>query len=338
MAKKNGKALATKKSIQDVAACAGVSIATVSRTFQYPDRVAKKTRDIVNAAARDLNYAPNAHARSLRTSKTSLIVAMIPDVTNPFFAEIIRGIEKIAKRNGYSLLLGDTQNVPENEQRYGDMVSTRQVDGMLTLIQRVPDIRREGQLPVVNACEPVDDPNISSVLIDNVASFREGVSYLTALGHKHIAFVSGPSKSCKARRQGFDEAIEAAGLTVPSEHYQSGDFSIEAGRRAANLILSFGHPLTAFACVSDQLAIGVIQALKDHGLSVPGDVSVLGFDDIAFARYTDPPLSTVAQPKEEIGSEAMIMLLQHIENPTLPARKVILPTQLIIRGTTAPPR
>jgi LacI family repressor for deo operon, udp, cdd, tsx, nupC, and nupG len=268
-----------------------------------------------------------------------LVVALVPDIANPFFSEVIRGVEQVAKLHGYSVLLGDTQYDEENEQRYGDMVSSRQVDGLLTLLPRVPLISAGGRIPVVNACEPVDDPAISSVTVDNLAAFREGVSYLLALGHRHIAYIGGPSNSPLniARREGFGAAMAAAGVPIVPELCAEGDFSIEAGLRATDLILSYGKPVTAFACVSDQLAIGVMQALRSKGLSVPSDASVLGFDDIAFARYTDPPLTTVAQPRDEMGREAMLMLLQLLGDRTIPPRKLVLRTQLVIRGSTAPP-
>lgn len=327
-----------KRNIQDVAKLAGVSIATVSRAYRYPELVAEKTRERVDAAARELHYAPNAQARSLRTSRTQLVVALVPDIANPFFSEVIRGAERVAKQHGYSLLLGDTQNTVENEQRCGDMLSSHQVDGMLTMVHRVPTIRSVGRPPIVNTCEPSDDKTISSVLVDNVAAFREGVSYLTALGHRHIAFIGGRSQTSNERREGFDQAMEMAGLTVPPLFYQSGSYTMEAGNRLANLVLSFGEPVTAFACVSDQMAIGVMQAVKERGLQVPSDVSVLGCDDIAFARYTEPPLSTIALPREKMGSESMAMLLELINDRDLPQRNLTLPTQLVIRGSTAPPR
>jgi LacI family repressor for deo operon, udp, cdd, tsx, nupC, and nupG len=328
-----------KSSIHDVAREAGVSIATISRTFQYPDRVAKKTRDLVMDVAESLNYMPNAQARSLRTAQTRLIVALVPDIANPFFSEVIRGVEQIAKQHGYAVLLGDTQYEIENEQRYADMLSSRQVDGILTLLPRVPDVRFDGRLPIVNACEPVDDPTISSVAIDNAAAFRNGVDYLITLGHRHIAFISGPPSGPLniARRAGFDAAMAAAGLPVVPQFCQEGDFSMEAGARAAGVILSYGLPVTAFACASDQLAVGAMHALRSRGLSVPQDVSVLGFDDIAVARFTNPPHTTIAQPRDEMGREAMLMLLQLLKDDSVPARKIILPTQLVVRGSTAKP-
>lgn len=325
-----------KHSIQDVARRAGVSIATVSRAFQYPDKVAQSTRETVEAAARELNYTPNAQARSLRTAKTNLIVTLIPEIGNSFFSDVIRGAEDVAKRYGYSLLLGDARNGKEDEQRYGDMVSSRQVDGMLTMVGRVPPIRGNGRVPVVNTCEPIDVPGISSVGIDNVAAFREGIEYLISIGHRDIAFIGGQSKSTLARKQGYDEALAKAGIPLRSERCKIGDFSIAAGHRAANLILSYGIPVTAIACCSDELAIGAMQAIKDSGRSVPDDVSVLGFDDISFAKYTDPPLSTVAQPREQLGSEAMLMLMQLLADHKLPPRQLILRTQLVVRGTTRP--
>ena len=331
----------TKANIQEVAKKAGVSVATVSRTFASPERVKARTRDRVMTAVRELDYTPNAQARSLRTSRTMLVVAVVPDIANPFFSEIIRGVERVAKTNGYSVLLGDTQYEIENEKRYGDLVSTRVVDGMLTFLPRVPEISVEGRMPVVYGSELIDDPSITSVTIDNAAAFREGVAYLLALGHRHIAFIGGPAKSplAIARRDGYLAAMAAAGITVEPQLCQNSDFSIDAGIRAAEMILSYGHPVTAFACASDELAIGVMHAMRTHGLHVPRDVSVVGFDDIAFARYTDPPLTTIAQPRQEMGREAMLMLLQILNDRSVPPRKRVLRTQLVIRGsTTHPPR
>jgi LacI family repressor for deo operon, udp, cdd, tsx, nupC, and nupG len=331
--------MTARSNIQQVAKLAGVSIATVSRAFAAPERLSPKTLELVRNAVRELDYTPNAQARSLRTERTMLVVALVPDISNPFFSGVIRGVESVAKAHGYSVLLGDTQYSVDNEQRYGDMVSSRLVDGLLTLLPRIPVIQAKGRLPVVNACEPIDDPTVSSVTIDNSAAFRDGVEYLVALGHRHIGFIGGPLTNplTVARRSGYDAALAAAGLPVDEVLCGDGDFSIEAGVRAADLILSYGRPVTAFACASDELALGVMHALRGRGLSVPADVSVVGFDDISIAQYLDPPLTTIAQPREEMGREAMLMLLQLLADRTVPARKQVLRTQLVIRGSTAPP-
>ena len=324
--------------IQEVAEAAGVSVATVSRTLQFPDRVAVETKQRVRAVIERLNYVPNAQARNLRRSRTGLVVALVPDIANAFFSGVIRGIEAVAKQNGYSILLGETQYEPEREQRYGDMISGREADGLITLLPRIPRINTTGRLPVVNACETVDDASIATVLVDNFAAMRDAMRYLLALGHRRIAYVGGPPESPISidRYRGYTSALIEAGIERDHRLTVEGGFSLEEGGRAADLILSYGLPLTAFVCASDDLAIGVLRALRVRSLAVPAEISVIGFDDISFARYTEPPLTTVAQPRDELGREAMLMLLQILGDPTIPARRTILPTQLIVRGTTGP--
>jgi LacI family repressor for deo operon, udp, cdd, tsx, nupC, and nupG len=322
--------------IQEVAEAAGVSVATVSRTLQFPERVAVETKERVRAVIAQLNYVPNAQARNLRRSRTGLVVALVPDISNPFFSGVIRGIEAVAKQNGYSVLLGETQYEPEREQRYGDMISSREADGLITLLPRIPRINTTGRLPVVNACETVDDSAIATVLVDNFTAMRDAMRYLLALGHRHIAYVGGPSDSPLTieRQRGYTAALAEAGIERDPHLTVEGGFSLEHGGRAAELILSYGAKLTAFVCASDELAIGVLRTLRMQGISVPAQMSIIGFDDITFARYTEPPLTTVAQPREELGREAMLMLLQILGDPAIPARRTILPTQLIVRGTT----
>jgi LacI family transcriptional regulator, repressor for deo operon, udp, cdd, tsx, nupC, and nupG len=323
--------------IREVAQAAKVSVATVSRTLQMPDLVAPQTRSRVREAIERLGYTPNAQARMLRTARTHVIVALVPDITNPFFAEVIRGIEQVAHQNGYSVLLGDTQNSRVREKAYADLLATKQADGLITLLPHVPRIALSGPVPIVNACEYVKDKSITSVYVDNVAAAREGVEYLITLGHRDIAFVTGPMDSPISvdRDQGYEAALQFGGLKRDRKLTAIGDFSVESGIRAIDTLLAQGQRFTAVFCSNDEMAIGVIRAIKSSGLKVPEDISVMGFDDIRFARYMDPPLSTVAQPKDELGREAMNMLIEILRGTDVPARKRVLPTQLVIRASTA---
>ncbi len=323
--------------IREVAQAAKVSVATVSRTLQMPDLVAPHTRTRVQEAIERLGYTPNAQARMLRTARTHVIVALVPDISNPFFAEVIRGIEQVAHQNGYSVLLGDTQNSRIREKAYADLLATKQADGLITLLPHVPRVALAGPLPIVNACEYVKDKSVTSVYVDNVAAAREGVEYLLTLGHRDIAFVTGPMDSPISidRDLGYEQALQFAGLKRDRKLTAIGDFSVESGIRAIEILIAQGQRFTAVFCSNDEMAIGVIRAIKSNGLKVPEDISVMGFDDIRFARYMDPPLSTVAQPKDELGREAMNMLIEILRGTDVPARKRILPTQLIIRASTA---
>ena len=328
------------KTVKEIAAAANVSVATVSRALQRPEIVSETTRQHIHEVVKRLGYTPNALARNLRTARTRLIVALLPDIANPFFSEVIRGIEQVAHESGYSVLLGETQSSLVREQAYADMVAARQADGIITMSPRVPAIPIQGRLPVVNACEYVKDSQICSVYVDNAAAAATAVDYLVTLGHRDIAFIAGPPTSpiCVDRELGYQRALQRAGVVVNPALTAIGDFSIEAGERAIELLLSRGQSFSAVFCSNDEMAIGAMRALSSHGLRVPGDVSVVGFDDIRFARYTSPALTTIAQPKNALGREATTMLIELLNDPAVPPRKRVLSADLVVRGSTAPRR
>ena len=323
--------------IRQVAQAAKVSVATVSRTLQMPDVVAPETRGRVQAAIAKLGYRPNAQARMLRTARTQVIVALVPDISNPFFAEVIRGIEQVAHQNGYSVLLGDTQNSRAREKAYAELLETKQADGLITLLPHIPPLAMPGPFPIVNACEYVKDKSVTSVYVDNEAAAHDAIAYLLTLGHRNIAFVTGPMDSPISidRDRGYEQALHAAGIKRDRKLTAAGDFSVEAGIRAVESLLAKQQRFTAVFCSNDEMAIGALRAIKAKGLRVPEDMSVIGFDDIRFARYTDPPLTTIAQPKDELGREAMNMLIELLSGEDVPPRKRILTTQLVVRGSTA---
>jgi LacI family transcriptional regulator, repressor for deo operon, udp, cdd, tsx, nupC, and nupG len=326
-----------RNNIRQVALAAKVSIATVSRTLAMPDLVSPDTRQRVHDAIERLRYTPNVQARSLRTARTNVIVALVPDISNPFFAEVIRGIEQVAHQNRYSVLLGDTQYSRDREQAYADLVGTRQADGLITLLPHIPRIVAAGRPPIVNACEYVKDPKVTSVYVDNVAAAQEATTYLLTLGHQAVAFIAGPMNSpiCVDRDHGYEAALARSGRKRNRRLTVEGDFSMESGVRAVESLLARGERFTAIFCSNDEMALGAIRALKSSGLRVPEDVSIVGFDDIRFAHYSDPPLTTIAQPKGDLGREAMTMLLEILNGADVPPRKRILPTQLVVRGSTA---
>jgi transcriptional regulator, LacI family len=328
------------RTVKEIAAAANVSVATVSRALQRPELVSEKTRLRINEVVKRLGYTPNALARNLRTARTRLIVALVPDISNPFFSEVIRGIEQVAYETGYSVLLGETQSNLVREQAYADMVAARQADGIVTMFHRIPAIPFDGRLPVVNACEYVRDSAISSVYIDNVTAAGNAVDYLVTLNHRDIAFIAGPASSpiCVDREQGYHLALARAKIPFNPGLTAVGDFSIEAGERAIELFLSQGQTFSAVFCSNDEMAIGAMRALIARGLRVPEDVSVVGFDDIRFSRYTSPSLTTVAQPKNALGREAMTMLIELLNDPEVPPRKRVLSADLVIRGSTGPCR
>lgn len=335
--RKASDALRRSHTIKEVALAANVSVATVSRALQLPQVVAEATRQRVYEAISRLGYTPNAQARSLRTARTQLVIALIPDIANPFFSEVLCGMEQVAHAHGYCVLLGDTQNSLAREQVYADMIPARQADGLITLLPHVPRLPPDYRGHFVNACEYVKDKSVTSVYIDNVQAAASAVQHLISLGHRDIALIAGPPgrQISLERQQGFEQALAAAGLPVNPALMASGDFSFESGSRAAETILASGQKFSAIFSSNDEMAIAAMLTLNKHGLRVPEDVSVAGFDDIRLARYCNPPLTTVAQPKHQLGGEAMTLLLEMLNSSGAQPQKRVLPTELIIRQSTA---
>ncbi len=331
--------------IEDVAEATGFSTATVSRTLSRPDMVSDKTRKTVLAAVKRLGYAPNAAAKILRTTRTGKIIVTVPDISNPFFAKVIRGVEEAAQNAGYAVLLGDTRNKTGPEEQYGEMLARREADGVIFLGHRLPDTlakvvsQKKGRAPVVNGCEYAPGMGVSSAHINNSAAANEAVRFLHDLGHRHIGVITGPMNSplSRDRLDGVKRAARtrniANGLRIAE-----GDFSIESGERAAAQILDGTISVTAIFCFSDEMAIGALAAIRARGLRCPQDVSVVGFDDIATARYTNPALTTIRQPMEQLGA-CTVGLLLGILNGAI-TRPVIetLPYELVVRDSTSASR
>jgi LacI family repressor for deo operon, udp, cdd, tsx, nupC, and nupG len=331
--------MAGQINIKQVARAAEVSVATVSRALQMPDVVAPETLERVLAVIKELGYTPNAQARNLRTAKTKLVVVIAPDIASPFYAEVIQGVEEVAHNHGYSVMVGDTQFDRRREQDYAQFLASRQADGMITLLPHLPLFRQEGPLPIVNACEYVPDEAVTSVQADNLAGAEAATDYLLSLGHRAIGFVSGPASSPISvdRQLGYRAALQGWNIEPSLALEAAGDYSPESGIAAVEALFGRGVKFTALFCANDEMALGAISALRGRGLRVPQDVSVIGFDDIRLARYFDPPLTTVSQPMAEIGRSAMNLLLEKLADPNTPLRRQVLPTHLVVRGTTAPP-
>ena len=332
-------------SIRDVSKAAGVSVATVSRSLAIPSRVAKSTRERVLRVVEELGYKPNLLARNLRSQESRLIVVLVTNISNPFFSRVIRGIEKVAQELGYSVLLGDTQNNDVIEARYIGLLSAKQADGVIQLSSslhgRVFDLilKENPDAAVINACACLDAAPCSTVGVDDVGASRIMTEHLLSLGHRRIAVLSGPSESPHSRDRMFGHRLQlrAAGVPFDESLIVSGEFNLRSGAEAVDRVLAMPAKPTALFCFNDEMAIGAMQGLTQAGCSVPHDLSVAGFDDIEFAAYTTPPLTTIAQPADEMGKTAMELLYKRIKGEAETAT-VTLPTELKIRGTTAPPR
>lgn len=330
--------------IREIAEAAGVSVTTVSRALTTPARVAKETSERVQRIADELGYSPNLVARSLRSQQSGLIIVLVTNISNPMLSACARGTERVARELGYSTLLGDTQNDPVLEERYISLLASRQVDGVIVLSSRLHGrvfdliLKAKADAAVVNACACLDETPCSTVGIDDVGAARAMTEHLLSLGHRRIAAITGPAESPHSRDRmfGYRLALRAAGLRFDESLVFHAEFSMEDGGHAAASALSLPSPPTALFCFSDLMAIGAIQKLQGMGLRVPDDVSVAGFDDIDFAAFASPPLTTVRQPTLEMGETAMRLLHQRI-NGSAEIETVTLPVELMIRGSTGRP-
>jgi LacI family repressor for deo operon, udp, cdd, tsx, nupC, and nupG len=324
--------------IRQVAELAGVSVATVSRALTNPEKVSEESLKKVHDAIQSVGYRPNLLARNFRAAKSFAVVVLVPDITNPFYSQVIQSIEDRAQQRGYAVLLGDTRESSKREQDYVDRVETRLADGVIQLRPQSMSTTRKS-VPWVNACGCEGTPG-PSIRVDNIEATKSIVDHLVALGHRHIGVISGLRDNPHSidRLKGYKKGLEQAGLPFRPEWVMEGDFTLWSGQAAATRFFSLDKLPTAIVCMNDEMALGAIQTFKSRGLRVPEDISVTGFDDIPYAKYWDPALTTIAQPAEEIGTVAMDLLLRIIEGENLANVEVLLPTQFMVRQSTAAPK
>ncbi len=324
--------------IRDVAKAAGVSVATVSRALSSPEKVSESALQKVHEAIRDIGYRPNLLARSFRSARSYSIVVLVPDITNPFFAQVIQAIEDRAQKAGYAVLLGDTRELSKREQEYVSRVETRLADGVIQLRPHSMSMN-ELNIPWVNACgcESTSGP---SVRIDNIGSAQKITDHLIELGHRRIAVIAGLKDNPHSieRLAGYKASLHNAGIRFDPDLVVDGDFTLWSGQQLTHALIKREPRPTAVFCMSDQMAIGAIQAIKAAGLGVPDDLSIAGFDDIQFARYWEPQITTIAQPAEQLGIQSVELLLRIIEGgEDLSQVEIVLPTEFVARDSTAPP-
>lgn len=329
--------------IKDVAKAAGVSTATVSHVINHTRFVSEETKQKVLAVIDSCNYTPNAHARTLASGRSSTLGLIVSDIANPFFPEIIKSIQEQAIEHGYDVTLANTNYDPKRtvscvqrliEQRVGGVaIMTSEMD--LELTRRLA----ARKVSVVFLDVGTVGPHESNINVNYEKGIRQGVEHLLALGHRHIAYISGPSnlKSAERRRRAFtrtmkkyDDSLHTTPLIF------EGDFHTTGGQRAAAEILRLTPRPTAILSANDLMAIGALRELKSAGLRVPQDISVIGFDDIPFAALADPPLTTIAIPAAEIGRAAVDALLHTISAEDNIGREIRVSTRLIVRESTGP--
>lgn len=310
----------SKARIQDVARVAGVSTATVSRTLSNPQVVSESTRISVLKAVRETGYRINRAAQNLRTQKTNAILVLIPNLSNPFFSQIISGIEQVFSEAGYSLLVADTENGSARDIQLMDVFQDGQADGIILLDGYIPMETilalkgTEAENLVVYACEWAETEGIPSIRSDNPAGGRMAAQHFAALGHKKVGHVCGPAENVLTpmRRDSFVEEAKRLGMAVCEEWVFPGDFRLETGALAADAFMALKDKPTAVFCASDLMAAGFMKRLLAQGVRIPEDVSVMGFDDVAVSAYFHPSLTTIRQNRGEIGRVAATTLLSRL--------------------------
>jgi LacI family repressor for deo operon, udp, cdd, tsx, nupC, and nupG len=330
--------------IEDVAALAGVSIATVSRAINEPTKVADATRLKVTEAVAKTGYTTNAMARSLRMRRSNMILILAPDVGDPNFSNILVGLETEASKRGYGVLIGNTQNDPARETDYLRFISSNQADGLILFTGHLPyGFGHEGGEarlpPMVAVNEPVANAEVPFVGVDNFEGSRVATEHLISQGHRRIAFIGhSTSKAINMlREKGYRAALQAAKIEIDARMILAGDGTTESGRAAAEHMFVRDVLPSAFLCVNDATALGVIISLNTRKYDLPHDFSIMGFDDISFASFVTPALTTMKQPRLKIGEKAMDLLLALLEGKPPKQPEVLLRAELIVRNSVSRP-
>ncbi|RKO24523.1 LacI family transcriptional regulator [Pseudarthrobacter phenanthrenivorans] len=321
--------------IHDIAALCGVAASTVSRALSTPDRVNIRTRQRIQAAAAELNYMPNSQAKALSSGRTGAVGVLVPDITNPFYFDLIRGTQLQLKAAGYTQLLVDTEESDEVEASTLEQLR-KTADGVIVAASRLTDdalLAAAGKAPLVTINRDVE--GVPAVIIDTPSATSQALDHLVSLGHTQVAYIAGPltSQSSERRWTALSDAARERGVEVRS----LGPFApkTQSGAAAADAAVHSG--VTACIAFNDLIAIGMLQRLRERGIRVPEEMSIVGCDDIFGADFCNPPLTTMASPIEQAGRVAVSMLLAKL-NPLAGGgirNRSVMPTHLTVRGSTA---
>ncbi|ODT81863.1 MAG: hypothetical protein ABS76_10445 [Pelagibacterium sp. SCN 64-44] len=329
--------------LNDVAAEAGVSPTAVSRHLNKTIVLPQATRDRIDAAIAKLGYRPNVLARRLSRGKAEAISLVTPDIANPFFAELAAAVEREAHDHGYAVYISSSGGGAGNEAEAISRMADGHVDGFIMMTNRVDDGRLAQLLSkldnVLLLDEDIAGAGLPGVFVENAAGTYLATRHLIEAGHRQIALIGGPEglMSVTERLAGFGRAMAEAGLTIPEGWMLLGDYTSAFGQAAAAQLLDGPRRPSAILACSDYIAVGVIKAVRSRGLVIPRDLSLVGFDDMAFAELVDPPLTTVRQPVAEMGRLAVRHLLALLEDGPRPPPETRLPVELVTRQSVAPP-
>ena len=329
--------------IRDVARVAGVSITTAHRGLNGKDELGEDTRARVLAAAEQLNYVPSAAARTLVSGKSKTIGMLVTDNASPVYAGIVRGVEEATNAAGYGLLLCNSADDQDRAVSSLALLRAQQVDGvLLTPVQsdrRDVEYLREAGIPYVLLLRHFDDPKDDVVMVDNVAAAYAAIRHLLGLGHRIIAHIAGPPhvSSARLRLAGFQKAMDEAGVSLEPGSVLHASYNVAAGYSAAQELLATGPRPTAILAGNDLQAVGVIKAARELGIRIPGDLALVGGDDIELAEFLDPPLTTFSQPSLDIGKRGAEVLLERLAGQAPASNVSTFTPELIVRASSGGP-
>nr|WP_298457930.1 LacI family DNA-binding transcriptional regulator [uncultured Cellulomonas sp.] len=327
--------------MSDVARHAGVSLGTVSNVLNRPDRVSETTRERVQRAIEELSFIPNGSARQLRAGTISTVGAVLLDIANPFFTEVARGIEDRLSLDDYTLMLASSDGDVAREARYLRLFEEHGVLGVLVTpagadLDHLLELRSRGvQVVLLDQTSPVAD--VSSVAVDDVAGAAMAVRHLVSLGHRRVGFINGPAtiQQCVDRRAGALRALDEAGLGASAlVEVEVPALNADGGEAGVTELLVGGTAPTALFCVNDLTALGAMRTLRAHGLSIPDDMAVVGYDDVNFASMLTTPLTSVRQPTHRLGEVAADLLLRGAGPDGAPAQHVQFQPELVVRASS----
>ncbi len=325
--------------IKDIAKLCQTSVATVSRVINNDQNVADSTRKKVLAVIEEHNFVPNSTGRNLRTQKSDKILVLLPTMANQFYSRILHGIEAKAEEAGINILVAVTNLEKSTELKYLDMLHMKQVDGCISFFntlepEKITELAQK--FPFVQCCEPTLGADVSSVVVDNRQAIYDVCTDFIKKGHKRIAMISGDyyKYSEQSRERGYREALIDNGLKFDDDLVVKSFYRYKDGAKATKTLMSIENPPTAIICVSDALAIGAVKELQSLGKQVGKDISVIGFDNTSITSFFSPTLSSVAQPRFDLGQEAFNLLYDKLQNNETPNKKVILSHTIIHREST----
>lgn len=328
---------------QDVAKKAGVSVATVSRVLNGSPHVSQRVRHKVLSAVKELNYQPNRTAQRLRGARSRVIGLIISDIQNPFFTSVVRGIEDIAYQHGYSLVLCNSDEDSEKEKLYVNVMRSEEVAGVILASASEADPQGgdllQYNIPVVAIDRQIDDRQIDSVLVANIEGARQAVAHLIELGHRSIGFVGLPLTHTpgKKRYEGYQHALREHDLLMSPDFVRIADAKQQGGYESTRDLLAKQPCVTALFVANNLMTLGALDAIRERGLKIPDNISIIGFDDMPWARLLQPALTVVAQPTYELGQKAAELLLERMVQPDKPVTRIELKPTLIVRESTSRP-